>query len=402
MERICDVCGKKTDNYVITGDGEIVCEDCRPTNIHQCHCGAWILISKIRCNYCEDKLYKMAMNPYSTKPVPMFKNHYTNLRTNIKSQRYYGFEMEFSDSDPLKVYSLGYELYQEKLIYNKSDSSIYGGVEVVTSPLDRESVKSLFDRLEPVFNYVKKRDYKKSAGLHIHVSKDSISAQDRYKLCLLLNNSEVSSMEKRMMYYLSGRIETPGSDTNDDYFAIGTMDGWRCTATGHSKALNTANSSTYEFRIFKSSADKDVLMSYVELTDKMIEFCNTNGIKDITIGKFVNWLKVNTRNDIIKTKIKEFELRLGELPTISRIITPDKMMECFKGINWSDYGRLVRALQYYRSVPRAIRNFKTMDEASKPYGFNSGIQERLLKTYKLTAINYILKNQKDMEELECA
>lgn len=402
MERICDVCGKKTDNYVITGDGDVVCENCRPTNLHQCHCGAWILISKPRCNCCEEKLYKMAMNPYSTKPVPMFKNHYTDKRSSLFKQRYYGFEMEFNDSDPLKVYSLGYELYQEKLIYNKSDSSIYSGVEVVTSPLDRESVQSLFNRLEPVFNYVKTRNYTNGAGLHIHVSKDSISVQDRYKLCLLLNNSEVSPMEKSMMYYLSGRIDTPGYSVNDNYYAIGTMDGWRCTATGHSKALNTANSSTYEFRIFKSSADKDVLMSYVELTDKMIEFCNINGIKDITIGKFINWLKVNTRNDIIKTKIKEFESRQGELPTISRIITPDKIMEYFKGIKWSDYGRLASALQYYRNVPKAIRNFSTMNEASNPYGFNSNTQERLLRTYRLTAINYILKNQKSMEELECA
>lgn len=402
-KKVCSICGKETIDYYVTGDDDIVCHRCANAGaIRRCSCGVWIRANKARCHVCEENIYRKDINGYSTKPIPQFKNFRSESRQEFKDQRYYGLELEYNNTDYSKVYSIGLDLYKSKLIYNKSDSSIGSGVEIVTSPMDRRSIKELMGKMEPIFEYVLKNNYKQGAGLHVHVSKNSISIPDQYKLCLLLNNSDVSTNEKRFMYLLSGRLTDITQNVDDHYFRIGTWSGWKCTVTGHDKALNTANNSTYEFRIFKSSANKDEILSYIEVVDKMIEFCHTHGLKDITIGKFFNWLRVNTSNKIIQEKIKYFISHECGLPNIGRLGT-ENYKEMLQGIKWQDYGRLVSAIQDSSSLRRAILFYKKYDrEATKVEGIKCrDLQEKLLNTFRKTMINYILKNQ-DREEIKCA
>ena len=409
----CEVCGKeiKGSNYHTTADGVFICDDCFTSyNLTRCSvCGELILKTKQRCNECENKIYTNHINPYVTKPVGVFKNFRSDNTKQIKGVRYYGIEMEFNCCDSRKVWSEGDKnrLYTDKWLYNKSDSSITSGVEVVTSPMDRRSVNYLLDNMEPIFDYVKNDSaYRYNAGVHIHVTKETISIPDRYKLGMLLNNNDSISnnKDKQMMLYLSGRILSLDkvNSIDDHYYQMANTDSLKGQSTGHSVALNTKNSHTFEFRIFKSSADKDVIKSYVELVDKMMEFCHVTGISRITIGNFIDWLKLNTKNKIILGRITEFEDTIGKINKRNRIFYLD-VNSLLRGIRWEEYPALIQSLNNNSNLKVAFKHYENYSNQIPKtyYGNNKELIYRLEKPIKITARNYILRNQERIK-IKCA
>mgnify|MGYP003292637377 CR=1 FL=1 len=198
-------------------------------------------------------------------------------------------------------------LYDDKWIYNKSDGSLYNGVEIVTNPLDNKQVNKFLDTVKPVFNHILKiKEYDRNAGVHIHVSKNSVSPIDMYKLSYLLNSSLARTVEsKKFIYYLCGRINKSILEENiptfddgrfdDRYYPIGYSSGGIKSSLQLVKnpqdydrhiAVNFCRKNTIEFRLFKSSADIDVIKSYVEIVDSLIDFCHTTPIRYININNF--------------------------------------------------------------------------------------------------------------------
>ena len=280
-------------------------------------------------------------------------------------------------------------------------------MEVVTSPMDRRSVNYLLDNMEPIFDYVKNDSaYRYNAGVHIHVTKETISIPDRYKLGMLLNNNDSISnnKDKQMMLYLSGRILSLDkvNSIDDHYYQMANTDSLKGQSTGHSVALNTKNSHTFEFRIFKSSADKDVIKSYVELVDKMMEFCHVTGISRITISNFIDWLKLNTKNKIILGRITEFEDTIGKINKRNRIFYLD-VNSLLRGIRWEEYPALIQSLNNNSNLKVAFKHYENYSNQIPKtyYGNNKELIYRLEKTIKITARNYILRNQERIK-IKCA
>lgn len=408
--KICAICGAKIDTdkqpYHHTADDEYICFAIHDHKLRTCStCGELIIKrdGRYRCNRCEDRIYSTVSNSYGTKPFPVFKNFGIKHNNPIKNVRYYGLEMEFNHVSPDICFEKGGDLYRNKWIYNKRDGSISNGVEIVTSPMDFKSAKILIANMDDIFNYVKRGDYRDNAGLHIHVSKNSIPIMDRYKICGLLN-STCTPIERGIMYYLAGRITSPSEkEYNDGYYKLGVSDRIAPLSQGHCVALNTANSTTYEFRLFKSSADKDVLISYIELVNKMLEFCHIKGIDDITISNFIIWLKDNTKNKVILNRIIEFETENTKLRPIKKI-TYNKF-DGLVGINWKQYPELISRIESigYR---RAIRSENALTPLYE-YGRielrndDSEFIKQLKNTLRRTLIEYILQNQ-ERENEQCA
>lgn len=409
-QKVCAICGKAITNkqeYIETADHEFVHRNCAiAQGLNRCECCHGYILNRKgvrRCKRCEEQIYTNDINGYSTKPVPQFKN-YIGEQGKEYPVRYYGLEMEFNNCDPSRVHSLGGNLYSDKWIYNKRDGSISYGVEVVTSPLDRKSVNILMKNMQPIFDYVGKYSYSEGAGLHIHVTKKSISPQDRYKLCILLNGKK-TLLERNVMYYLSGRATNPMSENeggiSDGYFGIGYGEGLCPQLTGHSVALNTSNSATYEFRIFKSSNKPDVLLSYVEMVDTMIDFCHNNGIKDITISNYIEYLKTNSKNKILLDKIKRFEKVVHKVKSSRPILLNGDKIQLLNGIRWNDYYAVLYWISRYRykdfrnisSIVHGIiigqNSFKIPDD---------DLCQRLNKTLRACLIKEIIKTQKEMEK----
>ena len=162
----CSQCGKNVNaNDVIVTDYGFICEDCfevgRITH-HKCLvCGTYTSNENMICYSCINGVYTRNINSYSTKPKPVFKNYKYDKDIPL-GKRYYGLELEFSNTDSVKVKEKMLDLYKDKWLYNKSDGSLSYGVEIVTSPCDYKSIMWLLDKMkEPIKNMIAYRYYRK-------------------------------------------------------------------------------------------------------------------------------------------------------------------------------------------------------------------------------------------------
>ena len=402
----CKHCGS-WKNLIKIDTGEYICSECaRAFEYTMCRCGTVFLQEegKERCNICESKIYESSCNDYSTKPRTEFKFYNKDKvecsYNNQPKRRYFGLEMEYSYVDPTKVKSANSKLYNDRFLYNKRDSSLYGGgVEIVTAPMDVDTIKKYFIKeMESIFEFIKTKnednDTSYNAGVHIHVNKNSIPPMDLYKVHTLLN-LYCTKDEKHIIYYLCGRSDVYGS-CDDHYFKIGTSNSLVYgNNIGRHIALNTKNSNTFEFRLFKSTYDSKELLSYIELVEKLLEFVNTHGMVDMRISNFILWLKDNTINEVLCSKIRNIFDKYKI--TSDRIIVHSKdFITKLKGISFKDYPKLISYIE-----DRGIRNLDKLCRSDFIYYASWGdsepkncLSKKLLEVYKKVLISKIMKEVK--------
>ena len=310
----CKVCGKElnSDSYImLTEYDEPICNECYHEGFKKCkECGAVIKNEKDYCDECTKKIFKNIINSYNTKVKTIFVNRKDNNKNNI-GDRYYGMEMEFSYSNPIVARVIFSDEYKNGYIYNKSDSSLYGnGVEIVTVPMTKNRLLDLIDRMnfeEFIKQHPTPENLSNNAGVHIHVSRNTISPFDITKLSFLLNGTS-SKPYRNIMYYLCGRAkDTDAKLIDDDYYRVGTtpllyIKDNDYTAS-HCVALNLGNKNTIEFRLFKGSSNKDELKSYIDIVYNMIEFVENNPLRNINIPNFLTYLSLKTESNLLKEKL---------------------------------------------------------------------------------------------------
>lgn len=312
IEFRCSECGNalRNDNYNITEEGNLVCSRCATEKYNRCGCGVLIKkeYNRATCKRCDDECYKKDINYYSLKPIPRFKNK-LGIEKDL-GNRYYGLEMEYSFVAPKLTKILFGNQYEDKMIYNKQDGSLHDGTEIVTSPCDLYSIRKLIRSMEDGFNVINKiPHHTDGAGLHIHVSKKSISPMARIKLGYLLNNKWALE-DRRFLMYLSGRLSSlNGENIGDDYCHTGSQEKFKDfgnTFYDRHIALNFNNNNTVEFRIFKSSSDVEILLSYIDTVNIMIDFCENNSIKNININNLCEYILSHSNNNILLDKAKKY------------------------------------------------------------------------------------------------
>jgi hypothetical protein len=416
----CSECGKelslKTDTCV-TEDGGVICFACVSKYV-SCACGNYIHKKENRtiCKSCDEKVYKRYLNNYSTKPIPRFKNYYTDNDKDVKC-RYYGLELEFSHLSSRNVFNMLKPLYDDKWIYNKSDGSLSNGVEIVTNPLDRKQVNKLLDTVKPVFKMISKiENYDRNAGVHVHVSKNSVSPIDMYKLSYLLNSSLAKNVEcKKFIYYLCGRINKGvlkekvsigNSDIfNDSYYLMGYTNGGIKSSIQLVKApnnydrhiaVNFCSKNTIEFRLFKSSADIDVIKSYIEIVDSLIDFCHTTPMKYININNFKYYLELNSKNKIILEKL-EYLNKYVKLDRVQNTYSINACWSLLKGVNYTKYEEIIGGIQFAKTtdeianIIQSVLNGTFVLPIRRPTTVAEKLIDKLEHTVKSVYINKIMK-----------
>ena len=391
MEIYCSHCGEKItnlNNISIDENGKFLCNICRTHHYVSCvHCGAYILRSEHRnsCNNCLDKVYNCPINAYSTKPSPTFKNK--NGVNGDLNNRYYGLEMEYSYTNYNGVFAVWNNLYKNRFIYNKSDASLSNGVEVVTNPLDKGSLKKLLTDMESGFELIKKdKDYRYNAGLHIHVNRKSIPSIAILKLSYMLNGTSTQT-EKAILLYLAEReslSQAKDKQVHDHYCSVGTigdMSGLKYNEANRHIALNLRNKNTVEFRIFKSSADKDVILSYIEMVDTMIDFAENTPFNKCNLNNYFIYLSTHTSNKILLDKLNEVKDMIND--TVIRAFKFD-MDSVMSDVDIGYYWILYRILK----VSRGISNLKRLLPKAKDYNrwnidelyWNYSVRDELTQT----------------------
>lgn len=402
----CKHCGSGK-NLIKIDTGEYICSECaRAFGYTICRCGTIFLQEegKYRCDICESRIYESSCNDYSTKPRTEFKFYNKDkVECSYNGQpkrRYFGLEMEYSYVDPTEVKYANSNLYNDRFLYNKRDASLYGGgVEIVTAPMDIDTIKKYFIKeMEDILNYIsevdKEEDTSCNAGVHIHVNKNSIPPMDLYKIHALLNLS-CTNKERKVLYYLCGRSDLLGS-CDDHYFTIGTSNSLNYTNnSGRHIALNTKNENTFEFRLFKSTHNSKDLLSYIELVEKLLEFANTHGMVDMKIYNFILWLKDNTKNKVLCDKIKNIFDKY-ELNSEKIIVHSKDMITKLKGISYKDYLKIITYIE-----ERRIRNLDELHRSDFIYCNDwrygeptNNLSKKLLEVYKKVLISKIMKEVK--------
>lgn len=405
MDFKCKHCGNSLDmRYArVTEDGDMICSDCYEVYYVSCsNCGAAIKAGENRrlCKDCSDIIYRKPLNSYSTKPFPVFKGKkYSDNRLS----RFYGLELEYSYTPAILAYSLFNKEYKGKFLYNKSDSSLDDGVEIVTSPLDKQTLTELLGRMnEGLAKIGSIRNYNKNAGIHIHVNRASIDSLTVYKLSYLLNMSATED-EKRIIYYISGRNRTSTTKTSKYHYAIVGDDYTQtraCRSGDRYRALNLNNSNTIEFRMFASTTKVKNILMYVDFVDDLIEYASRFSFKNMNISSFINWEKSNCKNDLIKKRINNFERYNNTFDSKENRYTIT--LKDIKGINIKYWDKIISILSVY-PITRArnlISELKTNPDeiritespiSSQP---KSRLQKVLEKTLSKVFINKIIKEQK--------
>ena len=407
---ICKHCGKTVplNSARITEDGDVICSRCADDEYIQCcHCSNYISRSSNRviCKACDERVYSRVINNYSTKPIPRFKSR---IYEGDKGVRFFGLELEFNCLSPAGAYALFNDLYKDHWIYNKSDASVSNGVEIVTNPMDRSNAKKLLNRMADGLEQISSdiRSYKDNAGIHIHVNRKSVDPIDVYKLGYLFNY-KMPSEYKRLIYYISNRLST-STDTTDDfhYCSLGTRKDKTTLGkpTGDRyNAINLQNTSTIEFRLFKTVADPEIIESYIEFTDKSLEYCHTHSLKQMNIPSFILWLYDNTDNKILKHKIDNFQRYNTKLSTTDNCYTCD--VNSIKGININDYEKYLGWFKYcsdYQDIYNVIDRVKSgqtrpplpSPETTK-FGSNNKLSKMMETTLKKVLISKIMKGIKE-------
>lgn len=384
----CAKCGKElslsnVDNIRITEDNEMICEDCAIKYYRKCNsCGRYIsrCTEATHCKICERVYYDSCISAYHSKPEPLFNN-----KNGIKKDcgiRHFGLEIEYSNVNPTALWLSMVDIYKDRLIYNKRDSSLNNGVEIVTNPCDYYSIKELLKRMEPTLLEVEKcKKYKTNAGIHIHVNRKSISPIDIYKLSYLFNAKKCGSdITKRKLLYLCGRIRGVDCGYDDHYYCIEGSEDIRCGSDRY-VAINTTNKNTIEFRLFKTSADINVILSYIDFVNSALDFVHHNGFKDMSIDNFINYLYNNSNNKLIVNKINNLK-RKGLLSEHKELSF--KLDTTIDGIDFNDYYRLLCLItnSKYRALKYRINHFKDFKNYYSEIGENNmnlDITKRVIK-----------------------
>ena len=397
----CKLCGKELyahNTIYLTEYDEPICEHCFLTeNFKRCRfCGSIIKKEKYCCDNCTKKVFQNTLNSYGTKVNTIFINRKNDNKNNIGG-RYYGMELEFSNTNPLIAKAVFKDEYNNQLIYNKSDSSLIGnGVEIVTVPMTKNRLLDLINRMD-FKEFEKSHSHPDNlyvnAGVHIHVSRNTISPFDMTKLSFLLNG--VDSMHyKRIMYYLCGRIKTPNAITIDDhYYEIGTASGKNILdpnfVSSHNIALNLGNNNTIEFRLFKSSTNKDELKSYIEIVHNLIEFVEKNPLKNINIPNFINYLYSNTKNTLLKSKLETiFEERKDYIGYRENDFKINNLIKFIEGNSIRDKIKILELLMYVKPSCMDYNNKITLE-------FAQSIPIEEFTNTCNARIKYILKHLKE-------
>lgn len=281
----CSICSKEICIYLRGSifkvktaplDFSYVCIDhFSDGNVVTCgHCGYYtsrkFSIEYNSILYCKDCEYRAIVRDYNYKPEePVFFG---------AGSRYFGVELEVSCDQNIKSAKHLKSLVGDKG-YLKLDSSIQPqGIEVVTEPMTIVEHRKLWadfcNKVDRDMVYI----YNNNNGLHVHIDRNGMSDLLVGKIMKFININDT------YIPYVSGR-------SNAKYACFKDRPISSIRTEEHSKysALNITPTNTIELRTFKASLDYSKILSAVELSDAVVDYCSQESILTINNGKRELW-----------------------------------------------------------------------------------------------------------------
>lgn len=290
-EPICNACSEHYD----------ICENCRVVvrrnQIYYCD-----RTDEYLCYDCyEDKRSSISdlLYEYSYKPIPIF---YKCDDESDDKYDFLGVELECDvgdEYDEEKIYNAIEKIaddYSDRL-YCKRDSSLsdIGGAEFVSHPCSLKYhmkefgwdniLKTLLD------GTLRGHDAKNSAGIHVHMDRryfgDTQEIQDLNiaKLMLVMSkfyNSHIIKFSRRKEESALRWCADVGmtmDSTDDEHTVIDKMK--KCKDRGRYQCINLCNFKTLEFRIFRSTLNRNTFIACLQFCIVISDFAKRINLEDI-------------------------------------------------------------------------------------------------------------------------
>lgn len=224
----------------------------------------------------QDECRRAGLNSYTN---PLEAHGFNNLSTRLieGKPRYFGLELELEfESDPTEELNNSDIVKPLKKYWGvKGDGSLDDGIEFVSNPMGIDCCRAALTSLLKdswVKDYCEARS---TGGLHVHVSRDTISEVTITLLRKFMKHNKVNSD----LDTLAGRPEVHWCERGGDIYFNARMltskNGTRKMAAFDSdkyRAVHIGLSKTVEFRLFSNSLDVDTLMQRVQFVDALIEY----------------------------------------------------------------------------------------------------------------------------------
>lgn len=352
-ERNCACCGVRlTDDYVLTANDEMICDDCAENEYTRCECCNNLVYNSdiygedydhILCHTCYEEYYTNCdecgdlidrdnayvlddyyycahcyhqkthiIHSYSYKPQPVFYG---------KGKRFFGVELEIDkggkDNDNaqelLDIANHG----SEKRIYIKSDGSLDNGMEIVTHPMTIEYHLDEFnweDILKTAIHLGYRSHQTSTCGLHIHVNRDAFGETEE----------EQEDVISRILYFVENHwneLVKFSRRTEVSLNRWATRFGYEPTpfqvmtkakgCYGRYYAVNLCNAKTIEFRLFRGTLKLNTLLATLQMVDKICETAMNLDDDDVTEMSWSEFMSYITEPRLIQY-LKERRLYINE------------------------------------------------------------------------------------------
>jgi hypothetical protein len=259
---VCDTCGESccSDDYASDG----TCIDC-----YENASGGRLLdhdadiLNCVRNPYCGPQLIR------TTKA--------------IRKTRYFGLEIE---TDGGREYS---EIAVSDIAILKHDGTC-SGPEIVTIPATLDNYYNSDYPLPSLLSSAIEQGCKGSTGcdtgMHIHVSKSSLTTLTIGKMIVFVNAIENRSfMTLIMQRSFNQWCQVKTKKITDTHYNPDRYE-----------AINLQNDKTVEFRIFKSNLRMDRVLKNIEFVQALCEYCaNIAGLQDLHYSQFIIYVIKNKK-----------------------------------------------------------------------------------------------------------
>ena len=304
---VCDDCGGTFPIEQENNAGDrLVCGTCFTEGYCVCEsCGGVMCIedaiyseqdSACYCEQCfrERGPVGVEIHDYPYKPAAVFHD------CDESSKLYFGMELEYNvDREDKRASIEPASELSESDIYVKTDSSI-SGYELVSHPRTLASWKEYLScTYASVLQDIESNggEVDNNTGIHIHVSKSAMTDAHKARFAMFVNN--FSNLSAFIACRPDTEYQRYFKKTEEDF-----------ENASRYEAVNWHNSATVELRIYKSSFDKKVILSYLQHAHAVYRYTKQDiRACDMNIREFISF--VNARKEIyceLAERLNNFEI----------------------------------------------------------------------------------------------
>lgn len=217
--------------------------------------------------------------------------------TRRHSNRFYGVELEVEASDDRngiakKIHDL-VNPDGQKFMFFERDGSLSNGFEMISQPLSLPRHRELWSFLKDRSTIRGLKSHNTTTcGLHVHVSREPLSALQIAKIVTFVNDPDneelITAIARR--YGVSGYAKIKNK----------TKIGDNKSSDDRYEAVNLTNRKTIEFRIFRGSLKYESVVSAIEFCNALVEFtkpCSEGSVTKLKADHFLNFVNKELQDE---------------------------------------------------------------------------------------------------------